>query len=499
MSESPTAGALKILLVAAEVAPFAKVGGLADVAGALPLALRALGHDVRVVMPQYTQVDAVQHALRPRVADLAVPLGETTQQVAILESTIGRAAEVPVYFVCNAHYYGRPEVYAYPDDDERFLLFCRAALEMLPALAWWPDVIHCNDWHTGIIPNWLQTIYRKDPRYARIATVYTIHNLAYQGVFPESVLARTGLQAYGRIAPEVAHFPGQINLMARGLLYADAITTVSQQYAREILTPEYGEQLDSLLRERQAQVFGIVNGIDVDLVDPRTDPHLAQPFDADHLEGKAANKAALQQEAGLPPRPDVPICGAISRLAAQKGFEIMVPMLEQLLTTHDVQFVVLAIGNPGYEAQFRQLQARFPNQVAAFLRFDAPLAQRIYGGADLFLMPSRFEPCGLGQMFAMRYGTVPVVRKTGGLADTVRDYDPATGAGDGFVFTRFSPDAFLEAAERALALYAAPAAWRKLVQHDMALDWSWDLSARQYVDLYRRVTNDRGRVLSFEF
>ncbi|HUS14020.1 MAG TPA: glycogen synthase [Chloroflexia bacterium] len=477
---------MKILLVAAEVAPFAKVGGLADVAGALPLALNALGHDVRVAMPKYAMVEDGKFPMQPVVTNLPVPLGAETVLVDVLESAIGRKNEVPVYLVRNAQYYDRPEVYAYPDDDQRFLLFCRAVLEMLRPLGWMPDVIHCNDWHTGIIPNWLQTIYRDEPDYAGVASVYTIHNLAYQGSFPVDSLSLTGLEAEGLVAPETAFFPGEINLMARGLLYADVINTVSEQYAREILTAEYGERLDPLLRSRQDRVFGILNGIDVDLVDPQTDPYLPHHFDAAHLEGRAANKAALQAEAGLPQRPDVPIMGAISRLALQKGFEIMVPMLERVLATHDAQFIVLAIGNPVYEALFTELQARFPDKVGTFLRFDAPLAQRIYGGIDIFLMPSRFEPCGLGQMFAMRYGTVPVVRKTGGLADTVEDYDQATGAGSGFVFTEFSPEAFGEATERALALYADSAAWQALIQHDMALDWSWDVSAHKYVDLYQQ-------------
>jgi starch synthase len=475
---------MKILMVSAEVAPFAKVGGLADVAGALPLALHDLGHDVRVVMPKYQIVDESKHTLRPVIRDLAVPLGARSVPVDVAEAAIGRAGQVPVYFIANTYYYDRPEVYAYPDDDERFVLFCRAALDMLPALDWWPDIIHCNDWHTGIIPDWLRTLYKADPRYAGIATVYTIHNLAYQGSFPASHLALTGLADQGLIAAEKQYFPGEINLMARGLAATDVINTVSGQYAREILTPEYGEKLDPLLRARQDHLFGIVNGIDVDLIDPQTDPDLPHHFDADHLAGRAANKAALQREAGLPVRPDVPIMGAISRLAVQKGFEIMVPMLEQVLAERDAQFVVLAIGNPVYEQQFTELAARFPDRVAAFLRFDAPLAQRIYGGLDLFLMPSRWEPCGLGQMFAMRYGTVPVVRQTGGLADTVQDYDPATGEGSGFVFKEFAPEAFAAAVERGLALYDDKAAWQALVRHDMGLDWSWDVSAHKYVALY---------------
>ncbi|MGI8588596.1 MAG: glycogen synthase [Chloroflexia bacterium] len=475
---------MKILLVAAEVAPFAKVGGLADVAGALPLSLHALGHDVRVAMPEYELVDKANFPMTPVLHDLDVPLGASAQQVDVNQAAMGRAGEVPVYLIANPHYYSRPEVYAYPDDDERFLLFCRAVLEMLPALDWWPDVIHCNDWHTAVIPNWLRTTYAADPRYAKIATVLTVHNLAYQGVFPETAPVLADLET-ARISAEAA-FPGRINLLARGLHYADMINTVSKQYAREILTPEYGEKLDPLLNSRRDRLSGILNGIDVDLLDPQADPYLLHHFDADHLGARALNKAALQIEAGLPGRPDVPMLGAISRLAAQKGFEIMVPMLETLLARRDVQFVVLAVGNPLYEAQFADLQSRFPDRVCTFLRFDAPLAQRLYGSLDIFLMPSRFEPCGLGQMFAMRYGAVPVVRRTGGLADTVQDYDPATPTGSGFVFDEFTPSAFLHAIERALSLYADKAAWTALVRHDMALDWSWDRSARKYLELYER-------------
>ena len=501
MASEPGGGRpLKILMVAAEAAPFAKVGGLADVAGALPLVLTALGQEVRVVMPKYAQIDAARFNLQPAIPHLPVPwgtgegrpapAGETpgagTETVEVLAGSIGPAGTIPVYFIADERLFGRPEVYGYPDDDERFLLFCRAALEMLPALDWWPDVIHCNDWHSGVIPNWLQTLYAHDPRYARIATVYTIHNLAYQGVFGQATLERAGLAAGGPIPAETAYFGGAVNLMARGLLYADAINTVSEQYAREILTPEYGERLDPLLREREAQVFGILNGIHTDVVDPRTDPHLVQNFDADHLEARAVNKAALQREARLPGRPEVPVLSAISRLATQKGFDIMVPMLEALLARHDVQFVLLATGDPGYEAQFSDMARRYPNKVTFFRAFDAEIGQHIYSGSDMFLMPSRFEPCGLGQLFAMRYGSVPIVRHTGGLVDTVQDYDPATGQGSGFVFTEYDPAAFGAATERALALYADPVAWRRLVRYDMGLDWSWRVSARKYVDLYRR-------------
>ncbi len=480
-SEAP----LKILMVGAEVAPFTIVGGLAFVAAALPQALHELGHEVRVVMPKYAAVDETQYPLTERLRGLRVPYGAGQRRVDVWETRLAPNSPVPVYLIRDDAFFDRPEVYEYPDDVNRFLLFSRAVLEMLPALDWWPDIIHCNDWHTGLIPNWLHTLYAQRPDYARLTSVCTIHNLFHQGTAPLATLRAAGLPAQPDPL-EAAVFPGEMNSLERGVRHADAISTVSPQYAHEILTPEYGEGLDPILRLRQDRLFGILNGIDTRSRDPATSPHLVAPFSADDPGPRAAGKAAFQRESRLPQRADVPLLAASSRLMPQKGFDLMGPMLESLLSERDVQFVMAGSGKAEYVALFEALQARFPDQVAYYLNPSPGLIERLYAGSDLYLMPSRFEPCGLGQMFAMRYGSVPVVHWTGGLVDTVQDYDPATGHGDGFTFTPYTVAAFLAATERALAVYADSAAWARIVAHDLALDWGWDRSAQHYVELYHQ-------------
>ncbi len=475
---------LKILIVAAEVVPFAKVGGLADVAGALPIALRDMGHDVRVAMPKYGRIDNAKFNLKPIIEPFAVPMDGHSVDVDILEGSI--AEHVPVYFIHNEHYFDREGIYSYPDDDERFILFCRAAVEMLKKLNWQPDIIHCNDWQTAIIPNWLKTIYKDDPFFAHTASLYTIHNLAYQGVFGQRVLEIAGIAEHGFVYPQIQDLAGVVDLMGRGILYADAINTVSETYAQEILTPEFGEKLDPLLRERQDRLFGILNGIDTELMNPKTDSYIAANFDAMNLEARAANKADLQKEGNLDPRPDVPVIGLISRLANQKGFDIMAPVMDSLLNLLDVQFVLLGTGDQYYHEMFGKLAAHYPGKAAVFLTFNASLAQKIYAGSDIFLMPSRFEPCGLGQMIAMRYGSIPAVRSTGGLADTVHDFSPTTGEGNGFAFTPYEPMALYATLVRALENYRYKDTWRKLQTRDMSADYSWDNSARKYVDVYRK-------------
>lgn len=484
METAGTHRPLKILMVAAEVAPFTIIGGLAFVANALPRALYQLGHDVRVVMPYYPRTPVRHHLRTLRVRGLRVPYGRTARRVNVYETPLAPDTPLPVYLIDHPPSFDRIEVYEHPDDAQRFLLFSRAALEMLPALDWWPDVIHCNDWHSGLIPNWLRTLYADQPAYARLSTLFTIHNLFHQGTAPRTLLALAGLAAAGPTPLEVAAFPGEMNFMARGLQDADAISTVSPQYAREILTPQYGEQLDPVLRARQDRLFGILNGIDTTERDPATSPHLPAHFDAQDLAPRHANKAAFQRETGLPVRATVPLLAASSRLMPQKGFDIMAPMLERLLTTQDVQFVMAGSGKAVYVEMFQALQARFPDRLAYVPDPDPGLIERLYAGSDIYLMPSRFEPCGLGQMFAMRYGSVPVVHWVGGLVDTVQDYDPVTGAGNGFVFTEYTAEAFLTATQRALALFADPPAWERLQRHDLTLDWSWTQSARHYVDLY---------------
>ena len=484
---------LKILVVSAEAVPFAKVGGLADVAGSLPKALRRLGHDARLALPKYGQINEAQFGLTKILDSLPVPAGSNHELASISKSTV---EGMPAYLVGNDKYFGREEVYGYDDDGERFVFFCRAALEMLKALDWQPDVIHCNDWHTGIIPNWLKTIYKDDPFFANTATAFTIHNLAYQGIFGPELLEFAGLADYGLIPyPTDEGLSRVVVLMARGILFAAVINTVSEKYAQEILTPEYGERLDPILVQRRDRLFGILNGLDYEVWNPATDPDIAVNYDdAPPLSppklggkegGRVENKLALQREAGLPPDPDVPLIGMISRLADQKGFDILAEASDQLMEL-DLQFVLLGTGEERYHKIFADVAGKYQGQAAVFLEFDGALARRIYAGSDAFLMPSRFEPCGLGQLIAMRYGSVPIVRSTGGLADTVQDYDPATGQGNGFAFTDYSEEALLAAVKRAVETYRHKDTWRTLMERGMRADFSWGVSARKYVELYHK-------------
>ncbi|MBO0777536.1 MAG: glycogen synthase [Ktedonobacteraceae bacterium] len=477
----PNEQPLKILILAAEIVPFAKVGGLADIVGALPKALQALGHDVRLVMPRYRQVDKQRFHLETILDAVPVSMGTYQTEVAICQGSIGD--HIPVYLIDAPRYFDRENIYGYTDDGERFILFCRASLEAARALDWTPDIVHCNDWHTGIVPNWMHTIYRDDPFFANTATVHTIHNLAYQGIFGYRLLEVAGVATNGFLYPQIAELAHVVDLMARGILFADAVTTVSERYAQEILTPTFGERLDHLLRSRRDRLFGILNGIDYQETDPATDRYIHTHFDIQSLDARAENKTDLQQYAKFPVNPEIPIISMISRLADQKGLDLVAQIMQPLLS-QGVQFVVLGVGDQHYHELFQNLAARYPEQVAVFLTFNTELAQRLYAGSDMFLMPSRFEPCGTSQMIAMRYGCVPIVRSVGGLADTVREYDPATGEGNGFTFTNYDPWELFAAIVRAIALYRFKNTWRKIQKHGMMADHSWRNSAARYVEIY---------------
>jgi starch synthase len=482
---------LKILYLSAEVVPFAKTGGLADVAGALPKSIRSLGHDIRVMMPRYGRVEIEKFGLRkvPGFDIVDVPMDERVEPASIYAGSIGdNAGQTPVYFVDSARYFDRQGIYMYPDDAERFIFFSRAALETCRALGWQPDVIHCNEWHTALIPNWLRTVYRDDPFYTDMATLYTAHNLEYQGIFGSRVLEIAGLADMGFIAhPDVApDLNYVVDLMARGLLFADIINTVSETYAREILTPEHGHRLDPILRDRRDRLFGVRNGIDTEAFNPATDPYIAAHFDANDFRPRTTNKAALQAEARLPVRADVPVISVVSRLTDQKGLDLISAVADPLLRHLGCQLVVMGTGDSRYHDMLNALVTRYPQQVAAFLTFNRPTEQRIYAGSDIFLMPSRFEPCGLNQMLAMRYGAVPVVHAVGGLADSVADYEPTTDTGSGFSFSQYDAMALFAALVRALETYRHRAIWHGLIRRCMSVDFSWQRSAQLYVDLYLR-------------
>jgi starch synthase len=471
---------MRILVVAAEAAPFAKTGGLADVVGSLPKALAALGHDVRVVMPAYLGIEEAARSGRWGIsadtATLRVPVGGGLVTAGVF-TTVLPGSSVPVYFIAERHLFGRPEVYGYPDDAYRFAFFSRAALDLaVAAKGWRPDIVSVHDWHAAPAIAWLATSGQADERYRALPTALTIHNLAHQGRASRQVLSYLGVDS-PRLIEEG---PGEANFMARGIFHATMVTTVSPTYAHEILTPQYGERLDALLRYRHFDVHGIVNGLDYDIWDPSRDAHIASVFSAGDLAARAPNKRALQERLGLPVA-DVPLVAMVTRLDAQKGLDITGHVGHLLLNSAagDAQFVVLGSGAAEYEDMFRHLASYHREKMAAVLKYDAGLAPLIYAGSDIFLMPSRFEPCGLGQMIAMRYGSVPVVRATGGLVDTVHE------GTRGFLFAEYSVEAFWGSLSRALEVYRNDkAAWRALQQGGMTADFSWTTSARGYQQVF---------------
>ncbi len=471
---------LKILFLAAEAVPFAKVGGLADVAGALPRALRALGHDVRLMIPRYGSIRSDQFRFERVGKPFPVPVGPGEELVHMMTTTVD---DLPVYLLWDEKFFSpRDRIYGFDDDPQRFTFFSRAVVASLPVMDWIPDIIHANDWHTAPVPAWLAYEGRYMREYRHIASVFTIHNIAYQGACGRLILTFARMEYIKHLDVEPA---GQVNWMAQGIASADIITTVSPQYARDILETEAGAGLSPLLRRRQDRLFGILNGIDTDYWNPASDSYLRQPYDLSNLRLRAVNKAALQREARLPARPETPLIGMVTRLDAIKGIDLLGPVLEQILQG-DIQFILLGTGDPEYHQMMESLQARFPDNVRVFLRFDEPLAHRIYAGCDLFLMPSRFEPCGLGQMIAMHYGAVPVVHRTGGLADTVLDYHERPDRATGFVFDAYTPEACIDALERALRVYRDREAWAAIQTRGMKADFSWKGSAQKYVEIYRR-------------
>lgn len=469
---------LKILFVSAEVAPFAKVGGLADVAGALPKALRKLGHDVRVVMPAYQKLEADGRAgkFSARPGGMIVNMGAGPIPAGIYESVLP-GSDVPVYFVAQHNLYDRPNVYGYNDDAYRFAFLGRSAFEVCHALGWRPDVLHAHDWHTASAVFWLATTGQADDRYRGIPSIFTIHNLAHQGLTSWDINRYLGVITHGLTEEP----PGAVNLMARGIYHATMINTVSPTYAREIMTVDGGWGLQNLLRFRHFDVHGILNGVDYDVWNPETDKNLAENFNADTLEARAENKRVLQEKLGLPQRADVPLIGMVTRLDAQKGMEIMGHPLHLLMNggAGEAQFVVVGTGAQPYEDMFRHLAGYHKDKFRAVLAYAPELAPLVYGGSDIFVMPSLFEPCGLGQLISMRYGTVPVVRATGGLADTVRD------GVTGFSFNDYSAEAFWHALQRAIYIYNVDKeSWRAIQRNGLTSDFSWRNSARGYQQLY---------------
>jgi len=477
---------MKILITSPEVVPFAKTGGLADVAGALPKALKILGHDVRVILPKYQMVDKGNFDLNKIYDSIKIQIMDRIEYADIYEAVIP-GTNVIAYFVANEKYFGRSGLYQekgvdYPDNLERFTFYSKAVLELIKKMDWKPDVVHANDWQSALSIMYVKTILKNDPFYEDIATVYSIHNMGYQGIFPSEQMPITGL-GYEYFTPDSLEFFGKIALTKAGFIYADVINTVSEQYSHEIQTPEFGYGLDGLLRARAKDVYGIINGLDYELWNPETDAYIVKKYGPRSLDAKAENKKALQKVNGIPQK-DVPLIGIISRLADQKGFDILAQDIENIMHLN-LQIVLLGTGEPKYHELFLEMKKKYPEHIGVNLGFDAALAQLIYAGSDMFLMPSRYEPCGLGQLISYKYGTIPIVRKTGGLADTVTDNVT------GFVFEEYSAAALNDAIKRAVAAFSDRKKWKDLMVKVMRLDYSWNASAKKYVELYKKATSPR--------
>lgn len=476
---------MNVLFATSEAYPFMKVGGLGDVAYALPKALIKLGMDVRVILPLYNDIPEKFKSQMQYLTHFDVPVGFKTEYCGIMYLEYD---SIPFYFIDNEYYFKRKGAYGYDDDGERFSYFSKAilrAINFIPDFT--PDVIHCNDWQTAILPVLLKDHYRFYGNYSNIKTVYTIHNLRYQGRFGKEVLAGLLNLNDGYYSDDALKYYEDINYMKGGITFADWVTTVSKTYAEEIRTPEYGEGLHGLLHINQEKLSGIVNGIDFDLFNPETDKLIKYNFSADAMDNKALNKAELQKNLGLEVNPTIPMIGLVSRLVDQKGLDLIAHILEELMV-HDVQFVVLGTGDSRYEDMFKYYAWKYPTKLSANIMYDNTLAQNIYASCDLFLMPSLFEPCGIGQMIALRYGSIPIVRETGGLKDTVQAFNEYTSEGNGFSFTYYNAHDMLFTIKRALFMYHNKSIWKKLMKTAMSIDNSWEKSALEYEDVYKIVT-----------
>ena len=480
---------MRICQVSAELAPFAKTGGLGDVVAALTRWLGRAGHDVRTFLPLYSSADFSAGPLHPVdfLQGIEIRFGPH-RYTASISTTRLPGSEHWIYLVDCPALYRRPRIYT-PGADEhrRFALLCRAALESCQRMGWAPEIVHAHDWHAALLPLYLRTVYAWDRLFAATRTVLTLHNVGYQGVFPAAVAGELGFGEVAHLLHQEDVAAGRVNFLKTGVLYAGALTTVSVTHAEEIRTPEYGFGLDGLLRARGDSLVGIVNGIDDEEWDPANDPLIPHPYDAGDLAGKAKNTQALLESLGLEYREGAPVLGVVSRLTYQKGFDLAFEPLPEALAARDLRLVVLGTGESRYERFFAGLARRFPGKARHVAAYSNELAHRIEAGADIFLMPSRYEPCGLNQMYSQRYGTPPVVRRTGGLADTVSHWNPATGEGTGFVFQHADAQGFRWALGQALAAFADRDGWRKLVRNGMAQDFSWRRQIGRYEELYQQL------------
>ena len=474
---------MKVLFAASEAHPFIKTGGLGDVMGALPQSLTELGVEARVVIPKYKNIkDELKQNLQ-FIKWFTVPVGWRNQYCGVFQY---KYKDVVYYFIDNEYYFNRDGLYGYYDDGERFAFFNRAVLEFIKEIDWKPDIINCNDWQTGMVPVLLNLEYKNNEFYSNMKTVFSIHNLLFKGSFVPNVLPELFGYDYMPLTNGSVELNGSVSFLKGGINYSDQITTVSNTYAEEIKTQQYGEGLDGLLRCKSDFLKGIVNGIDYEEFDPEKDNLIFKNFTWDSISDKVENKLSLQKELGLPQRAETPMIGLISRLTHQKGCDLIVSIIDRLLQK-DIQFIVLGTGDYWYEETFKNLQYRYPDKVSANIKFDNSLAHKIYAATDMFLMPSLFEPCGLGQLIALRYGSIPIVRETGGLKDTISPYNKYTGIGNGFGFKNFNSNELMQIIEYALTIYDDKDAWNNIIRQAMDSDNSWEKSAMQYKLLYEGV------------
>ncbi len=481
---------MQILFIVSEAEPLVKSGGLGDVAGYLPRELNKLGVDARIIMPCYAGIPPAFREKMVLKKEITVPVGWRKKYCGILE--VEHQGQI-FYLLDNQYYFQRENLYDYYDEAERFAFFARAVLEALPHLDFNPRILHCHDWQGALTPVFLEAFYRESPLYRDISTIFTIHNLRYQGIFPYRVLEDILGLGPEYFTMERLESYGMVNYMKGGIVFSDIITTVSKSYREEIQQPYYGCSLDPLLRKYQKRLYGIVNGIDYQAYDPMKDPEIWVPYRYS-LNKKKRNKMQLQELLGLPVQGDNPLIAIISRLVEQKGLDLVARVLEEVLARENVQLVILGTGEKKYEDYFREMAQRYPRQVSACISFDNSLSRKIYAGSDMFLMPSLFEPCGIGQLIALRYGSIPIVRETGGLRDTVQPYNEYTGKGNGFSFTNYNAHDLLYTIRRALSFYQDKKAWDNIMLNAVNSDYSWKASALEYQKLYKKLANSKNKL-----
>lgn len=483
---------MKVAFIASEVVPFAKTGGLADVAGALPIELKKSGVDVKVFMPKYYSVDENKYNLHyvDFVGEFQVRVGGYAQPVNLFSGLLPDS-NVEIYFIDAPAFFHRSSIYTSDrDEDERFILFQKGVIEAIQRLGWAPDVIHLNDWQTGLIPLLIKDNYNWDRMFDNTSFLFTVHNIGYQGVFGSDTIRKAEINEHYFTGNHVLEHGGAVNFMKAGILYSNIINTVSATYSEELMSAEYGAGMHYYLWQRRNDFYGILNGIDYNVWNPETDRHLPAHYNIDDLSGKEENKKRLLESMNLKYHRDTPVVGIVSRMVSQKGFDIIAPVLGELMELN-AQFVILGSGEYEYEQMFNNIARIFPHKVSVYLGYNNELAHLIEAGADIFLMPSRYEPCGLNQMYSLRYGTVPVVRKTGGLADTVYDWDEiksiGEGFGNGFSFQDYAGWALADALKRALANYHNKDVWTQIQKNGMGMDLSWTKSAEKYLELYQKM------------